>query len=635
MSVTIFYKGTLDAAASPQDVFAIAVGIADEMEWTSSVEGDTLAIDIPDSFSETLVFNFVDRRLDGWCKYDLEEPEEFETALELFYAIKPLFSEYKVFDDYGQWFEFLVEKEPQEIELRELNPDEKAKVKQACAEDLEYSLVMERPMDGDLLARYLDGELFLRLIVDDKQEGVNRTQGYRQFYDSFDPKAYGTATSIASDHKSLALVESWLFEKMGLKSEGKPSGNPPQCWDGLPEATREGIQSFLYAMGNTLFTLYCPTISVEDARIRRLYTDKVEPEAAHGTGKQDIYQQAMLMYRFVLSSLEYLGLTPGQNVKANTGKGPVTSGKQALISSKSAVAPSHTATSKKQSKVSDKVQDNHEGLTKKQVKKMIDKIVAPAFAEEEFFEGPPDEPGIWLFIRKVGDVEHYISFRAFFLNTPKGRACQLEQFFYTNVPRSSNCRPTQLVEYIPSEAREKFYDSEEQFEEYLLAMTKFSIEVAIPFFGYLARSRCHTTREMYAELSVDTQEKAEAFMQDHGLFWADDAAGIMEMVLKTEEIIKKVQFEPFNEVKGLLFAATAYLGELIRKVFGGEWMWEPKCGLTYLLCKVGGNDMSPLITGSLYITQRYWKVPEVFSFTLRYDYGRLLESLNNKYKHQE
>ena len=624
MGITIFYKGTLNETASPQDVFDIAVCIADQMGWTCRVEGDALAIDIPDSFSETLVLNFVNRRIDGWCKYDLEEPEEFETALELFYAIRPLFAEYEVFDDFGQWFECLAEKEPLDIRLRELTPNGEEKVRRACAVDLKYSLVMDRSMDSGLLAKYLKGELFLRLVLDDMQRDTPKAQKYRSFYEGFTLKTNATSPTIASHHKCLAMLESWLLEKMGLIGIGQPSANPAECWEGLPEATRESILSFYYAMGNTLFMLYCPTISVEDARIRKFYTEKVEPEAADGTDNQSIYQQALLAYRYVLSSLEYLGLSLDSSEIVHTGESSAALDTPTTVSDKPTVPSTSSAVSARQPSPTKSTQNKPTGMTKKLARKMIDGIIAPVIAEEGFHAITPDEPGTLLYARQVGDVIHYIYFRALSSSTPQGSECRLEQVFYTDVENGSSGRPYQLQEGLTYEEELRWYQTEEQFKKHLTDVARFIVQTIIPLFDCLARPKRSTTRELYEELSVDTQKKAMAFAKQHGLSWRLGPSCIRKMVIATEEIIKEVQFKPFEEVKDLLLGATAYLGELVRKTYGGKWVWG--YNKVYLLGNIGGHE--DLCSGFLENTLEYWQVPELYHYTLRYDYGQLLNSLS-------
>jgi len=263
---------------------------------------------------------------------------------------------------------------------------------------------------------------------------------------------------------------------------------------------------------------------------------------------------------------------------------------------------------------------------------MIDKIVAPAFAAEGFYATSPDEPGTWLYARQAGDVEHKIYFRSRASSCPQGLEYNLEQRFYTSVPNSSSCHLFQLIEGLPLESELMWYQTEEQFEKRLIEVVKLSIEKAIPLFDCLARPIRSTTRELDVELSTKTQKKAETFMKTHGMTWASDASSIMNRVLETEEIIRKVQLEPFEEVKDLLLCATAYLGELIRQVFGGEWMWEPNYGRAYLLCKVGGYESAYFQTGSLNITTRYWQIPEIYGDSLRYYYGQLLEKLGYRNK---
>jgi len=111
MSWTVFYKGTLDVAKTPADVFAIVVEAAKKYQWTYEFDDSdgSLSVDFPDSMAETLTFAFVEGKIDGWCKFLFSEQWEYQAILNLFYTLTPLFSEYEIFDDYDLWPEFLEE----------------------------------------------------------------------------------------------------------------------------------------------------------------------------------------------------------------------------------------------------------------------------------------------------------------------------------------------------------------------------------------------------------------------------------------------------------------------------------------------------------------------------------------------
>ncbi|MCL2750772.1 MAG: hypothetical protein FWE96_07240 [Coriobacteriia bacterium] len=203
--------------------------------------------------------------------------------------------------------------------------------------------------------------------------------------------------------------------------------------------------------------------------------------------------------------------------------------------------------------------------------------------------------------------------------------------------RTSPVRLEVIVENLPPEANteRKFYGTEQEFEGYLSSAAKAIVESVIPLFDCLTRPLVLSTAEMQTGLSVDTQEKAEAFRLQHSLSWATDSNGVAEMIEKAEEVIKTVQFKPLEEASNLLVSATAYIGELIRRVHGGEWAWNPPHNKVFSLNQIGGHDKRAAALGA---TMHYWIWPEFFGYHIAIGYKKMVKeiaSLEDYIKRQE
>ena len=241
---------------------------------------------------------------------------------------------------------------------------------------------------------------------------------------------------------------------------------------------------------------------------------------------------------------------------------------------------------------------------------------------------PLEEAGTWIFTRQNGDIIYGVRFQAQTFSFPQGKEYTLRTSFVTNAPGTGLPKDlTYLIEDVPIEARSdmKFYKTEQQVEEYLVSAVKVTVESAIPLFDCLIRPDINPTKQLDEELSVDPERRAEDFMRQHHLSFADSVAGIKEMIQKTESVIKAVQFAPLEEVTELLINATAYVGELIRKVHGGEWGWDTHYGNAYILNDVGGYKSCQ--SGALGITFSYWVRPEIYGSSIRASYKELLHKL--------
>ena len=124
MSCTIFYKGTLKENYNPSDVLNIVSQHVRNINAEIMQSDNPIIINFLQGKSESLVFDFKDKKVDSFCKWNGENPEEFYRIFDMFIALQPLFKSLKIEDDEGLWNEYISQKKPCKIRLRPLFLDE-------------------------------------------------------------------------------------------------------------------------------------------------------------------------------------------------------------------------------------------------------------------------------------------------------------------------------------------------------------------------------------------------------------------------------------------------------------------------------------------------------------------------------
>ncbi|MCL2529596.1 MAG: hypothetical protein FWE41_04615 [Coriobacteriia bacterium] len=309
MGLTIFYKGALKETKSPKDVIDIATAFAKEEHWSFEAAEDRILIDFPGVRCEGLGFTFFDGTMNTWSKLHSLPPEDFNRVLDLFYAIKPLFSEYDVSDDFGLWFEYLADKEPCNIALRELREEEVLRVGEALKRGFDESLIMSCPLDDENARKYLKGEALLRIIADDLLDKGEEPLSIDLLLTKINPGTMAAAYPLYLE--TSAILENWLYETMEYKDMGRLGDLYHGTFKELPLCIKNSIWAFQNSMDNTLLGMSGPTVNLADAQVRKLYAEEIFPlSEGHVIDKEDtagIRSEAFLAYRYVVSVLDYLG----------------------------------------------------------------------------------------------------------------------------------------------------------------------------------------------------------------------------------------------------------------------------------------------------------------------------------------
>ena len=262
-----------------------------------------------------------------------------------------------------------------------------------------------------------------------------------------------------------------------------------------------------------------------------------------------------------------------------------------------------------------------------QIDKLIKAIVAQPLKKEGFGKAPSREANTWVFAKSKGSYYHYVYITFETIALPSGSSYRVGVNINSSAPRGYGVSLAKIIENPPLAIKDelKFYDTDEQIEEYLTTAVNVIIESAIPLFDCLDRPMILPSTQLHENLSVDTGKRAEDFLKQNDLHFVDDVNGVKEMIRKTETVIKEVQFSPIEEVSGFLVNATAFIGELIRRIHGGEWGWDPHYGKTYLLYNVGGRRTC--MSGALGVTFSYWVRPEIYGAGISAHYKLLLHQL--------
>jgi len=124
MSCTIYYKGILKESKLPEDVFGVISKHMQNINANLEQSTNLVVINFLQGNSETLIFQFEKSKINGFWKWNGNDPEEFYKVFDMFLEIKPLFKSLKIDDDDGLWNEYVIQNQPCKIKLRPLNTNE-------------------------------------------------------------------------------------------------------------------------------------------------------------------------------------------------------------------------------------------------------------------------------------------------------------------------------------------------------------------------------------------------------------------------------------------------------------------------------------------------------------------------------
>lgn len=108
--------------------------------------------------SEPLILALEDNKIDGFCKWNGDNEEEYYKLLDMFVELKPLFKPYRIGDDFGIWNSYSVQNKPCKIVKRCICTDQEQKLLQRIIDnsqkeysDIEIKLLNIMYKHGDML----------------------------------------------------------------------------------------------------------------------------------------------------------------------------------------------------------------------------------------------------------------------------------------------------------------------------------------------------------------------------------------------------------------------------------------------------------------------------------------------------
>ena len=216
MSCTVYYKGTLKDGYCQSDIIKIINGHMMSINAELKQHDDTIIIDFMLGNSEPIVFSFKNKKIDGFCKWNGEQPEELLAIFDMLFEMKPLFRSLKVDDDEGVWDNYIIQKKPCRIKLRTLNPNEWAILERIYAND-KCSLNEVEKLIIDQSRFHPHSEALLRIIVQD----FIKVMGIESIGD-FDPQTIVDYVNILKfsgkdSYKEDSQIFRFLFSGMLIK----------------------------------------------------------------------------------------------------------------------------------------------------------------------------------------------------------------------------------------------------------------------------------------------------------------------------------------------------------------------------------------------------------------------------------
>lgn len=278
MSCTIFYKGILKKKYSTEDFFGAVIKELDGTGWKYQINNGVFTVDFDDGASEKLVLSPQGdkRKIDGFCKIFFENQDNYTRLFDFFYAVKNMIYLFDFSDDFGMWDDYLAKKNPCRIKLRELNFDEEKLLNSFGSVELSKNLL-------------------LGIIGQDIKKNQNDRVTYQYLVDNINPNIINKQCVGSEMFEISEILETWVYDTMTYKNYGRVCDISKDT-----RGLQTSIGAFDLGISETIFGIFGGSIGSKQSEIRKLYGDCMR----HGA---DIEHNGTVMFRFVLSVLDYLG----------------------------------------------------------------------------------------------------------------------------------------------------------------------------------------------------------------------------------------------------------------------------------------------------------------------------------------
>ena len=278
MSCTFFIKGKLKKKYKANDLFNVIIEEIKDTKWKYKLQSEENFKVFFNDRSEILSFKFEDNKIDEICKIHFETNEEFEKLLEIFYKTKSMFYILQIDDDFGLWNDYLANKNPCKIKLRELSEEEKNEI-----EIFDYK-------------KHKSINIIYGIIAKDISKKMNKKiSSIQEIVDIMNPKIK-KAFFLDIFSEEILCFFIWIYETMEYKKFGKIDELDLEATKGL----NSNIFTFCFAIREAVFGVYGGNNGPKHSQIVKLYYEIVRKNS-------NIENDAFLMYRYILSTLEYSG----------------------------------------------------------------------------------------------------------------------------------------------------------------------------------------------------------------------------------------------------------------------------------------------------------------------------------------
>lgn len=279
---TVYFSGKLKKKYGAVDIQNTICAFAKEREIVTQCIDETKTVVDFGIVSEGFCFSVENGILtEQYVKHEVDEAGKYSCIYELLYHLRSFFTTYEVSDDFGIWADYCYQKEPVQIKLRELTTEES---------EIQEHLDLSRCTDS---CQILLG--IIELFIWDKGPFKDEVLG-----------DWSTMIRKIRDERRrvvplwlYGIVDAWIYYCMDF--HGKPVSEYPKDDKKLTAALTAA------SCGFTANILHCwgGCTGKLEKDITAFF--EYENQKCQSQTDRGLDQSFMGVYRYVLSSLEYLG----------------------------------------------------------------------------------------------------------------------------------------------------------------------------------------------------------------------------------------------------------------------------------------------------------------------------------------
>lgn len=249
---------------------------------------------------------------------------------------------------------------------------------------------------------------------------------------------------------------------------------------------------------------------------------------------------------------------------------------------------------------------------------VIKKLAVKRLSEYGFKYDGKDTPVTWMFSREKGKVTQYIMFQ----KSHYSKGIRLEM--YTSVPQKGLGSGMYASHFLKEDGNEDRsfweYSDDASLERAINEQIDIAIEYGVDALDTLCTPVVDPSKEMQRKLSVDTYGRAIRFSEKYKLDF-DDAK---KSIVRLEEVLKDMGNMKLKECEEELIDAAAYIGEVVRKIHGGEWYWDEEFEV-FTLRNIGNTNWEEAF---LYYITNFWGNPKFIFYSLVGQYKSLMDLID-------